>query len=104
MSNSIASGWHQPLTRIAFHEIAVEYAYETKAQHRITLDDPNSACSEFQHKLHFKRSGSVVEVLGTARLKSSPTHYHVFGTLKVHEDGALICECEWRPVIPRNHS
>ena len=104
MSNSIASGWHQPLTRISFHEIAVEYAYETKAQHRITLDDPSSACSEFQHKLQFKRSGSIVEVLGTARLQCSPTHYHVFGTLKVHEDGALICEREWRPVIPRNHS
>jgi len=104
MSNSITSGWHQPFTRIAFDEITVEYAFETKAQHQITLDDPNSACSEFEHKLQFKRSGSIVEVLGTARLKSSPTDYHVFGTLEVREDGALICKHEWRPVIPRNHS
>ena len=104
MSNSITSGWHQPFTRIAFDEITVEYAFETKAQHQITLDDPNSACSEFEHKLQFKRSGSIVEVLGTARLKSSPTDYHVFGTLEVRENGALICKHEWRPVIPRNHS
>ena len=78
------------LTRIAFDEI--------------TVDDPNSACSEFEHKLQFKRSGSIVEVLGTARLQSSPTHYHVFVALEVQEDGALICERQWRPVIPRNHS
>ena len=104
MSNSIASGWHQPLTRIVFDEIEVEYAFETKAQHQITLDDLNSACSEFQHKLQFKRSGSIIELLGTTRLKSTPTDYHVFGRLEIRENDTLVCEREWNPVISRKYS
>ncbi|MAF06418.1 MAG: peptidase S15 [Acidiferrobacteraceae bacterium] len=104
MSNSIASGWHQPFTRIAFDEITVEYAFETKAQHQITLDDPNSACSEFEHKLQFTRSGSVIEMISTARLQSSVSDYHVFGRLEIRENDALVCEREWDPVISRKHS
>ena len=104
VTGAVRTGWHQPPTRIAFHDIALELAFETEAEFQISPDEPNSASSEFRHRLQFTRSGSVIEVISTARLQSSVSDYHVFGRLEIRENDALVCEREWRPVIPRNHS
>ena len=104
VTGAVRTGWHQPPTRIAFHDIALELAFETEAEFQISPDEPNSASSEFRHRLQFTRSGSVIEVISTARLQSSVSDYHVFGRLEIRENDALVCEREWDPVISRNHS
>jgi putative CocE/NonD family hydrolase len=104
VTGTIRTGWHQPLTRIAFNEIALEFAFETEAEFQITPDEPNSASSEFRHRLQFTRSGSVIEVISTAKLQSSVSDYHIFGRLEVWENDALVFEREWQPVISRKYS
>ena len=103
-TGTISSGWRQPLTRIAFSEIALEFAFETKAEFRITPDEPNSASGEFQHRLQFTRQDSIIEVIGTASLQSTVSDYQVFGRLEVRENDTLVFEREWHPVISRKHS
>ena len=85
-------------------EIALEFAFETEAEFQITPDEPNSASSEFRHRLQFTRSGSVIEVISTAKLQSSVSDYHIFGRLEVWENDALVFEREWHPVISRKYS
>ncbi len=104
MTDFVSTGWHQPLTRITFHDIAVEYGFETRAEHTIAIDDPHSTCSQLQHRMQFDRMGSVIEVRGTARLQSNTTHYLVSGALQVLEDERLICEHQWNPLIPRRNA
>jgi len=104
VTGTIRTGWHQPLTRIAFSEIGLEFAFETKAEFQITPDEPNSASGQFQHQLLFTRPDSIIEVVGTARLQSSVSDYHVFGRLEVRENDTLVFEREWQPVISRKHS
>ena len=103
-TGSISSGWRQPLTRTAFSEIALEFAFETKAEFQVTPDEPNSASSEFQHRLQFTRQDSIIEVIGTAGLQSTVSDYHVFGRLEIRENDTLVFEREWHPVISRKHS
>ena len=104
VTGTIRTGWPQPLTRIAFNEIALEFAFETKAEFQITPDEPNSASVQFQHQLLFTRPDSIIEVVGTARLQSSVSDYHIFGRLEVWENDALVFEREWQPVISSKYS
>ena len=87
-----------------FQDIDVELASETRAEFQITPGNPNSASSQFQHRLRFIRQGSIIEVLGNASLKSSASDYYVFGRLEAWENGEMIFKREWHPVIPRKHS
>jgi putative CocE/NonD family hydrolase len=104
VTNVIETGWHQPLKHTKFQDIDVELASETRAEFQITPGNPNSASSQFQHRLQFIRQGSIIEVLGNASLKSSASDYYVFGRLEAWENGEMIFKREWHPVIPRKHS
>ncbi|SVA41213.1 uncharacterized protein METZ01_LOCUS94067 [marine metagenome] len=103
-SNIISTGWHQPLTRVQFRDIDLQLAYETRAEHKITVGDPNSAFSRVQHRLQFSRNDSIVEVVGTAQLHSTLTDYVLSGSLEVLENGELIFERQWNPSLDRMYS
>ena len=104
MSNTISTGWYQPLTWVQFRNTEMQFAYETRAEHKITIGDPNSASSRVQHRLQFGRNDSVVEVVGIAKLHSTQTDYILSGSLEVLENGELIFERQWNPTVARVYS
>ncbi len=93
--------WHQPYKAVFHEKIALEFGFESKARHRISQDDPCSASSRVEHRLRVVREGWTVEVTGTAELTSSATDYRLFGRVEVRENGALVFERQWEPVVPR---
>lgn len=97
-------GWHQPLRRVRFNAIDLEFGLETHAEHCIEPRDPTSASSRFEHRLHYHRNNWTVDVSGHARLTSTETEYCLEGAVEVRENGEVIFYREWAPVIPRTCS
>ena len=99
-----SSGWHLPYRCTHFSEIDLDFGVETRAEYRMEMDDPVSASAHFEHRLHFARDGWTIDVTGTAEFRSSADAYHPIGSLEVRENGDLIFERRWNPVVPRTCS
>lgn len=96
--------WHQPCWRHRFVGIDLEFGSETRAEHRIAPGDAARASSRFEHRLHLGREGWRVEVTGIAELRATESAFHPRGRLEVRENGKLVFERRWHPVIPRTCS
>ena len=96
--------WHQPFRCVRFAEIDLDFGFETRADHSIDLDDPGSAATRIEHRLHFKRGTWRVEIISVAELTATPATYNPRGTLEVRENGEPVFRREWAPLIPRTCS
>lgn len=99
--NSRSIGWHQPYKCVRHTAIDLDFAYETSAEHKITLDDPLSAHSRCEHRLHFRRGDWAVEIISIATLTSTETTFKPVGSIEVRENRARVFERQWAPVIHR---
>jgi len=95
---------HEPLKCVRFTEIDLEVGLETSADYKITKDDPNSASTRFEHRIHFFRGSWTVEVISIAELTSTKFTYNPSGSVEVWENGEVIFQRQWAPVIPRTCS
>ena len=96
--------WHQPATAVCYGDKELTFGVETRAEHRLQLNDPNSARSRFEHRLRFSRDDWVVEVVGRADLTSTATSFVAKGSVEVHENGQRVFFRRWVPVLPRTWS
>ncbi len=99
-----ATHWHQPFHCIYHSNINLKFGFETKADHTICFDDPNSAMSHFRHTLYFCRGDWEVYVTSSAKCSSTETHFILNGNLEVNENGKVIFQRDWSPEIPRTCS
>jgi predicted acyl esterase len=96
--------WHQPFTCVRLGDIGLDFGFETRAEHGIKLEDPTSACTRFEHRLYFSRGDWTVEILGIAELTSTQNTFNPCGSLEVRENGRLIFQRRWSPILPRTCS
>ena len=95
------SGWTLPVNRIYFRNRDWGFGYETRAQYSVTLNEPASARTEFEHRLHFERGDWKVEVIGRAALSADQSAYYPVGSLEVRENGEVIFQRAWSPAVAR---
>ena len=99
-----SSGWHLPYRCTHFDEIDLDFGVETHAEFRMEMNDPENASARFEHRMHFAREGWAIDVIGIVELRSTGDAYQPTGSLEVRENGDLIFERHWNPVIPRTCS
>lgn len=99
-----SSGWHLPYRCTRFDDIDLEFGVETRAEYRMGMDDPDGASARFEHRMHFAREGWAVDLTGIAELRSTADAWHPGGWLEARENGELVFERTWSPVIPRTCS
>ena len=99
-----SSGWHLPYRCTHFNEIDLDFGVETRAEFSLEVDEPENASARFEHRMHVARDGWTVDVTGIVELRSTVDAYHPTGSLEVRENGELVFERRWNPVIPRTCS
>ncbi len=96
--------WHLPMERQGFGALSLALSVESRAVQEIDLTDPNSACAAFEQRFLLERGDWTAEVRSEARLRSTAGTFNPTGRLQVWEDGALLFERRWAPVVPRRFS
>ena len=96
--------WQQPYCAVYHPSINLEFGFATDAAHKISLSDPTSAVSRFQHHLRFVRDDWLVDVTCSAELSSSKSHFKVHGKMSIVENGETVFTREWNPEIERTCS
>lgn len=97
-------GWCQDFLCVHHELIDLDFGYETRALHTANDDDPNSACSRFDHRMHFCRGDWKVDVYSMAQLTSDESEFRLEGEVRVVENGVAIFERQWSPRITRRWS
>ena len=96
--------WHLPYRCVHYRDIDLDFGVETHALFNLEVDEPENASARFEHRMRFAREGWVIEVTGIAELGSTASAYRPIGSLVVRENGVLVFERHWSPVIPRTCS
>ena len=96
--------WHQPFRCIYYPHINLEFGFETRALHKVTLTDPSSATSRFEHTLQFSRDDWQIQVNCTAELTATTTHFKVDGKILITENNNILFTRQWNPEIKRTCS
>lgn len=100
-SGGRSSGWYQPCKQVAFTDIDLEFGFETRATHTLEDNRPTAASSRFEHRLQFHRDDCMIEITGMAELTATDKTYNLVGAVEATENGELVFERHWTPVIPR---
>ena len=96
-TNTRTMSWDQPFSSVRLKDIDMDFGYETHAYHRIALDEPNSAVTEYEHKLCYRHADWAVEVVGRAALSCDEFTYRLIGSVTVIENGEVVFSREWKP-------
>ena len=91
----------EPLKRLHFNKIDLEVGVETLVEHKITSNEPNSASTRCEHRLHLSRPNWTVEVISITELTSTENTYNPTGSIEVRENGEICFRRQWAPVISR---
>lgn len=89
--------WHQPFHRVYYPDINLTFGFETTAKHQLTLPDPNSAASCFEHTLQYTRDGWDIKVTCTAQLRATETHFKMEGKILITENDQIVFTRWWSP-------
>lgn len=100
----VATGWRQPLTMWRFPATGSAFGYETSAEHRIDLSSPQSALSQFDHRMMFEREDGTITVSSRVTVTCDEVNYYISGDLHACWDGKDIVHRSWRNDVPRRYS
>jgi putative CocE/NonD family hydrolase len=103
-SGELLYRWRQPLSMTRHEAVNLAIGAETSAEHRIDINDPLSAQSQFEHRLLAVYAESRIEARGMARVAAGRDHYRVEGSLQVFEDDREIFARDWSRGIARKHA
>ena len=101
---TLVFAWHQPFTSQRFPATGTTFGYETRARHAIDPDNPLSAVSRFEHRLHCARPDGVAEVASWAALRATADAYLLSGGVTATWDGETVASRDWSPEVPRRLS
>ncbi len=101
---TLVFAWNQPFSSQRFRATGTTFGFETRARHAIDPDDPLSAVSRFEHRLHCARPDGVAEVASWAELRATADAFLLSGGVTVTWDGETIAERHWSPEVPRRLS
>ena len=101
---TLVSSWHQPFSRVRYHATRTTFGFETRARHTIHPDDPLSATSRFDHRMHYERPDGEAEVTSWAAVTGDAAAFSLSGRVTVRWNGETVFERNWSPRIARRLS
>ena len=84
-----------------FDDIGVTLSHDLVRTLTIAADDPLSAVSQIEQHYEMSREGWTASIDTTAVLRADREHFHLSGTLRVVENGALVSTQNWDERVPR---
>ena len=95
------TAWAQPFTEVRYRDTRTAFGFETRAEHRVSPDDPASATTRVWHRQRYRRPDGTAEVDCVLTAASDPVAYHVSGRLTVTWNGEAWFSREWAVAPPR---
>lgn len=103
-NGEIRSGWHQPYASVYYIETDTCFGYETRAEYRISPDEPLTAACSYEHTMTFARPDGTAVVTCKVQLSSDADAYQVTGIFSASWDDQIVKTHEWNLNIARTHT
>ncbi|MEM7426519.1 MAG: CocE/NonD family hydrolase [Pseudomonadota bacterium] len=101
---TLRSSWHQPPVRVLHHATGSTFGFETRAEHTISMSDPLSAQSRFEHVMEFKRPDGTAKIKSWAAVSCDAEHFHLSGEVRAFWNNEQIYVRTWSPTLKRRCS
>jgi len=101
---AVVSSWHQPTVSVKYSTTQSIFSFETSARHSLSINDPLSAQSRFDHTLRYERPDGTATIQSWAAVGCDRGSYHLTGNVTVFWNEEKIFSRDWSPKVPRRCS